>query len=111
MLSAMLLELVLSLTSVNGQSMWRPSSVRHPANPNLACRSAWLKFLASSMHLIHSIQPPHGHVASGIEAICGAYAARCIDSYIEKRQKAAEDNSSPEVDSRLTAIVERMFDR
>ncbi|KAK9822620.1 hypothetical protein WJX74_011008 [Apatococcus lobatus] len=37
--------------------------------------------------------------------------ARCIDSYIEQRQKAAEDKSSPEVDPRLTAIVERMFDR
>ena len=38
-------------------------------------------------------------------------AARCIDRYIEQRVKAAEEGTEAEVDPRMTAIVERMFDR
>jgi hypothetical protein len=36
-------------------------------------------------------------------------AARCIDQYIELRKN--DDSSEGAVDSRLTAIIERMFDR
>ena len=38
-------------------------------------------------------------------------AARCIDQYVEQRVKALEEGKEPEIDERLTAIVERMFDR
>ena len=41
-------------------------------------------------------------------------AARCIDQYIERRLSAAEGpgkEDQPPIDDRLTAIVERMFER
>ncbi len=38
-------------------------------------------------------------------------AARCIDQYVEQRVKGLEQGEEPEIDPRLTAIVERMFDR
>ncbi|KAK9829302.1 hypothetical protein WJX72_005032 [[Myrmecia] bisecta] len=37
--------------------------------------------------------------------------ARCIDQYIELRTKGSEAENKAEIDPRLTAIVERMFDR
>jgi hypothetical protein len=40
-----------------------------------------------------------------------AHAARCIDQYVEARVKAAEAHQEAQLDPRLTAIVERLFDR
>ncbi|GAB4817108.1 hypothetical protein N2152v2_004154 [Parachlorella kessleri] len=37
--------------------------------------------------------------------------ARCIDQYVDLRVKAAEQHKEAELDPRLTAIVERLFDR
>lgn len=38
-------------------------------------------------------------------------AARCLDLYIAARTAPAENDSAPQIDPRLTAIVERMFER
>lgn len=49
---------------------------------------------------------------SGIALYCHpALAARCIDQYVEARVKAAEQHKEAELDPRLTAIVERLFER
>lgn len=37
--------------------------------------------------------------------------ARCLDLYIAARTAPAENDSAPQIDPRLTAIVERMFER
>ena len=38
------------------------------------------------------------------------YAARCVDLYLEQRNQAASGDKV-DIDSRLAAIVERMFER
>ena len=38
-------------------------------------------------------------------------AAKCIDEYVEQRVKAAEAKTEADLDERLVAIVEKMFDR
>lgn len=36
---------------------------------------------------------------------------KCIDEYMKLREKAEISGEEPEIDSRLEAIVQRMFDR
>jgi 26S proteasome regulatory subunit N2 len=47
--------------------------------------------------------------------VCGRtipnYTAKCIDEYIEQRVAAAEAKEEADIDERLVAIVERMFER
>ena len=37
--------------------------------------------------------------------------ARCLDLYITARSATGEDDNAPQIDPRLTSIVERMFER
>lgn len=39
-----------------------------------------------------------------------SFAARCVDLYLEQRNQAAT-GTNMDIDSRLAAIVERMFER
>ena len=43
-------------------------------------------------------------------ALC-MHADRCIDQYVELRNKPTEDGAEPVLDERLVAIVERLFER
>lgn len=42
--------------------------------------------------------------------MAAAVAARCVDLYLEQRNQASS-SSKTDIDSRLAAIVERMFER
>ena len=42
--------------------------------------------------------------------MAAAVAARCVDLYLEQRNQASS-SSKVDIDSRLAAIVERMFER
>ena len=44
-------------------------------------------------------------------SLSGFPTAKCIDEYIQQRVAAAEAKEEADIDERLVAIVERMFDR